>query len=928
MEEKGFLPHSNAISASGTKLQPAEPTTDSNSIPHPNQQDFTQDVLFSHLHDKLNAINDTIEPKNLARKLSWNFSGGTVENNSITDMRGNTQDVPIGCDAIKPEPWDSRYIVSYNCDHHYCDDTEKAWKGTETTRNYSELLAGNVHFSDQFSGVPDGNLTRSWSGTHIQSVDRTLHSSWPLSRSSGTNTANTATAVVHEHWTLTDDQRRNGPLVRPSCDITENSQPHNLPIHVPFRRQRKAGNCASQCSLPSLRDVSLNNISPIAESSPSLSCKTFWSQRKLAHEAEEAHFAVANKPPFRNQFSNLFSPYTTMCFPTATEPTSSLSSLIPIANASSTDSHAGIQCVVDSSHTAADTYLGCNEAASSELKHYICKAEETGVPEAACNFPSLAPLRFGVSRSCDTVHRSASNDDAFLLAPRFAPQNCRHDHLIHNNAYTARTVSHQAITPINEALGDMIPATLCTSGDSTEKQLMAPRALKMQQSSSSLSSSNSTTAACGTLTKNALLLPHSKCDEEILRSLPEIPSIGPLVDAGIRGAISMAKDEALPDRDHSLLLLLLLQEQLTQKRVTFAKASSVTPLYTPTSEYKTENSRTEILSLLRPNTDLQELQQGVNNSLVSVGGNLSFQFGKDARRFSDNMATKISGLHSEGSNEHFATDEVKKTELQHARQRIAPLPKEQLVELLAWACVEHAAVAAHVESVVLESPSCRRLMVRNIPFQATDAEFRNFMCQFGTLEDCVVVREADRASRGFGFVTFATLRDVEELLACPSDTLVFCNRQLFVKLASDPFAEFADAAVTFSTSGSVSKGNHEPFCRRELFVRNLPFETTEADLRALLEHDGDVEQCRVVRNDKTGTAFGFVMFSSWEAAVKAVQQPQRNLANRSIFLSFASKKAAAGRRRRQLLTASTITLPTPLAPHQCQELSHGKHKLP
>lgn len=284
-----------------------------------------------------------------------------------------------------------------------------------------------------------------------------------------------------------------------------------------------------------------------------------------------------------------------------------------------------------------------------------------------------------------------------------------------------------------------------------------------------------------------------------------------------------------------------------------------------------------------------------------------------------------------------------------ARQRIAPLPKEQLVELLAWACIHHEDAAARVEDIVAISPSCRRFMVRNISFQATDAEFRNFMAQFGPLEDCIIVREADKTSRGFGFVTYARLQDAEQLLSGPTDRLVFRNRQLFLKLASDPFAEFADAADALSSffsrgqspslgqlgpksaggskdhdvaaaggtqpggaeeggSGEVLGGMEEtlfataePLCRREVFVRNLPLHTTEADLFNLFKDDGEVVHSRIVANEKLGTAFGFAAFTSYEAARKAVQQPQRNLQNRSVFVSFASKKGAASRRYRRML---------------------------
>lgn len=363
-------------------------------------------------------------------------------------------------------------------------------------------------------------------------------------------------------------------------------------------------------------------------------------------------------------------------------------------------------------------------------------------------------------------------------------------------------------------------------------------------------------------------------------------------------------------QDHQQFLCSLLQKKSPKrKEPVFSQCGSVTSLDASASELKPTSARTEALSasprscLVSPLRVTLEAKSNKTASLASASVTTRLQDPVSCGQTS-------SDCRADSACDIVEMDEQKRKQLHQVRQRIAPLPKEQLVELLAWACVEHTNVACRVESVVLRSPSCRRLMVRNIAFQATDAEFRNFMGQFGALEDCVVVREADQASRGFGFVTYAKLQDVEDLLARPSSSLVFYNRQLFVKLASDPFAEFADATAPspFRTSSALDGTNnkHEPFCRRELFIRNLPYDLTEAGLRALLAQDGDVEHCRVVRNERTGVAFAFVRFSSWEAAVKAVQQPQRNLGDRSVFLSFALKKTAAGRRHRRLKPLSLL----------------------
>ena len=59
---------------------------------------------------------------------------------------------------------------------------------------------------------------------------------------------------------------------------------------------------------------------------------------------------------------------------------------------------------------------------------------------------------------------------------------------------------------------------------------------------------------------------------------------------------------------------------------------------------------------------------------------------------------------------------------------------------------------------------------------------------------------------------------------------------------------------------------------RKLYVGNLPFQTTEADLETLFATAGDVAAITVMRDRETGRArgFAFVEMASDEAAAHAV----------------------------------------------------------
>ena len=64
----------------------------------------------------------------------------------------------------------------------------------------------------------------------------------------------------------------------------------------------------------------------------------------------------------------------------------------------------------------------------------------------------------------------------------------------------------------------------------------------------------------------------------------------------------------------------------------------------------------------------------------------------------------------------------------------------------------------------LSDPQYRKIFVGGLPHNLALSEFRNYFEQFGILEDCVILKDKrTQKPRGFGFVTYSSLKSVQQV---------------------------------------------------------------------------------------------------------------------------------------------------------------------
>ena len=83
---------------------------------------------------------------------------------------------------------------------------------------------------------------------------------------------------------------------------------------------------------------------------------------------------------------------------------------------------------------------------------------------------------------------------------------------------------------------------------------------------------------------------------------------------------------------------------------------------------------------------------------------------------------------------------------------------------------------------------------------------------------------------------------------------------------------------------------------RQIFVHGLSWDTTSETLASTFEPFGEIEKCNVVLDKNTGKAkgYGFVLFKTRRAAVKALKNPQKKIKNRLASCQLASVGPVAG----------------------------------
>ncbi|XP_059544467.1 heterogeneous nuclear ribonucleoprotein A1-like isoform X2 [Myotis daubentonii] len=157
-----------------------------------------------------------------------------------------------------------------------------------------------------------------------------------------------------------------------------------------------------------------------------------------------------------------------------------------------------------------------------------------------------------------------------------------------------------------------------------------------------------------------------------------------------------------------------------------------------------------------------------------------------------------------------------------------------------------------------ESEQLRKLFIGGLSFETTDESLRSHFEQWGTLTDYVVLRDpSTKRSRGFGFVTYATVEEVDAAMNARPHKVD---------------GRVVEPKRAVSREDSQRPGAH--LTVKKIFVGGIKEDTEEHHLRDYFEQFGKIEVIEIMTDRGSGKkrGFAFVTFDNHDSVDKIVIQ--------------------------------------------------------
>ncbi|XP_054464342.1 heterogeneous nuclear ribonucleoprotein A1b [Anoplopoma fimbria] len=162
------------------------------------------------------------------------------------------------------------------------------------------------------------------------------------------------------------------------------------------------------------------------------------------------------------------------------------------------------------------------------------------------------------------------------------------------------------------------------------------------------------------------------------------------------------------------------------------------------------------------------------------------------------------------------------------------------------------------KDVPREPEQLRKLFIGGLSFETTDESLRAHFEQWGSLTDCVVMRDPNtKRSRGFGFVTYSSVDEVDAAMSARPHKVD---------------GRVVEPKRAVSREDSNRPGAHVTV--KKIFVGGIKEDTEESHLRDYFTQFGKIEVIDIMTDRTTGKkrGFAFVTFDDHDSVDRIVIQ--------------------------------------------------------
>ncbi|TKY84564.1 hypothetical protein EX895_006466 [Sporisorium graminicola] len=192
------------------------------------------------------------------------------------------------------------------------------------------------------------------------------------------------------------------------------------------------------------------------------------------------------------------------------------------------------------------------------------------------------------------------------------------------------------------------------------------------------------------------------------------------------------------------------------------------------------------------------------------------------------------------------------------------------------------------------------IYAKNVDPEVTDEEFEKLFTKYGKITSCVLQRDEDGKSKGFGFVNFEDHNEAQTAVDELHDS-DFKGQKLFVARAQKKSEREEELRRSYEAAKNEKLAKFQGV---NLYLKNIPESYDDERLREEFAPFGAITSCKIMRAPSgVSRGFGFVCYSAPEEANKAVSEMNgKMLDNRPLYVALAQRKDV----RRQQLEAQIM----------------------